>query len=112
MTAAEGATMNKRISALAAWLCAFVSPTAYFLLLLAVDRFHIAAPPEILVATLFFLIPVVALLICGYVVWTSSKTTARRISWLLFTLVGMVLQFGVLLVIVLTAITAAIGYAQ
>jgi hypothetical protein len=112
MTAAEDATRNKRIPALAAWLCAFVSPTAYFLLLLMVDRSHLASPPAILVASLFFLIPVVALLICGRVVWRSSKTTAQRTGWLLFTVVGMLLQFGVLLLIVMIALTAAIGYAQ
>jgi hypothetical protein len=114
MTASQATAANtrKRISGLAVWFCAFFSPTAYFLLLLSADRFHVAAPPEILVASLFFLMPVVALLVCGYVVWVSSKTIARRIGWMLFTLVAMLLQFGILLVIVITALTAAIGYAQ
>jgi hypothetical protein len=65
-----------------------------------------------LVVTLFFLIPVIALLVCGRVVWLSTTTTARRIGWMLFTIVSMLLQFGLLLVIVIAAITAAIGYAQ
>ena len=110
----QGAAANtgNRIPALAVWLCAFFSPTAYFLLLLFADRFHVAAPPEILVASLFFLIPVAALLVCGYIVWSSSKTFARKIGWMLFTLVAMLLQFGVLLVIIIAAISAAIGYAQ
>ena len=101
-----------RLSALAVWLCAFFSPTAYFLLLALANRFHVSAPPEILVASLFFLIPVVALLVCGYVVWVSSQSTARRIGWMAFTLIAMLLQFGVLLVIIIAAIGAAIGYAQ
>ena len=114
MRAFQGTAANTghRISALAVWLCAFFSPTAYFLLLLCVNRFHVAAPPEILVASLFFLIPVAALVVCGYVAWWSSKTIARKIGWMLFTLVAMLLQFGVLLVIINAAMTAAIGYAQ
>ena len=103
---------GNRISALAVWLCAFFSPTAYFLLLLCVDKFHVAAPPEILVASLFFFIPVAALLVCEYVAWRSSKTISRKIGWMLFTFVAMLLQFGVLLVIIIAAISAAIGYAQ
>ena len=103
---------GKRVFPLVIWLAAFSSPTAYFLLLLLADRFHLPAPPEILVASLFFLIPVVALLTCGYVVWSSSKTVPRRIGWMLFTLVAMLVQFGVLLVIIITAVGAAIGYAQ
>jgi hypothetical protein len=107
-----GRNSSKRISSLAVWLCAFFSPTAYFLLLVCVDRFHVAAPPEILVASLFFLIPIVALLICGRVVWLLSQTIARKIGWMLFTLVAMLLQFSVLLVIINAAIGAATGYAQ
>ena len=106
------ANTGNRISALAVWLCAFFSPTAYFLLLVCANRFHVAAPPEILVASLFFFIPVAALLVCGYVAWRSGKTIARKIGWMLFTLVAMLLQFGVLLVIIISAISAAIGYAQ
>jgi hypothetical protein len=114
MTASQGAAPNtgKHIPALAIWLCAFFSPTAYFLLLVLANNLQVPAPPEILVATLFFLIPVIALLVCGRVVWLSGQTAARRIGWMLFTLVAMSLQFGVLLVIVITVITAAIGYAQ
>jgi hypothetical protein len=114
MTASQGTAgkAGKRVSPLAIWSCAFFSPTAYFLLLLVVDRFRVPAPPDVLVASLFFLAPVVALLVCGYVVWSSSKTIGRRFGWMLFTLVAMLLQFGVLLVIIIAAISAAIGYAQ
>jgi hypothetical protein len=109
---AKSVKVGTRFSALAVWLCAFFSPTGYFLLLILANRFHVSAPPEILVAALFVAIPVIALLVCGYVVWSSSKTMARRIGWMAFTLVAMLLQAGVLLVIIITAISAAIGYAQ
>jgi len=89
-----------------------VSPTAYFVLLIFADKLHAPAPPAVLVVSLFFLIPVIALLVCGRVVWLSTTTRARRIVWLLFTIVTMLLQCGVLLVIVIVAITAAISYAQ
>ena len=115
MTAARGTSVihaGKRFSPMVIWLCAFFSPTAYFLLLVLANNLHVPAPPEILVASLFFLVPVAALLVCGYVVWLWSKTVGRRIAWMLFTLVAMLLQFAVLLVIIMTAITAAIGYAQ
>jgi hypothetical protein len=114
VTTSQG-TMPKpgiRLSALAVWLCAFISPTAYFLLLLLVNRFQVPAPPEILVASLFFLVPVVALLVCFRIAWVSSKSIARRIGWMTFTLIAMLLQFGALLVIIIAVIGAAIGYAQ
>src|SRR5262245_35554873 len=97
---------------LAVWFSAFISPTVYFLLLLFADRFHVPAPPEIVVASLCFLIPFVALLVCECAVWSSSMTVARKIAWMLFTLVAMLLQFGILLVIIIAAIGAAIGYAH
>ena len=90
------------------WLSAFCSPTVYLLLLLLADRFGVPSPPEVLVAALFYLIPPVALLVCGTVVWWSSRTVARRIGWLLFTLFAMLLQVGALLAIIIMA-TAAIG---
>ncbi|HMJ92391.1 MAG TPA: hypothetical protein VK530_21390 [Candidatus Acidoferrum sp.] len=108
-TAAHSA---KRFSSLALWFCAFCSPTAYCLLLLGVHRLQLHPPPAIVIVLLFFLISVVALLVCERVAWSSSQTRARRIAWMLFTLVAMLLQVGVLLGIVLVAIQAAIGYAQ
>jgi hypothetical protein len=114
MTASQAKSVKAgtRFSALAVWLCAFFSPTGYFLLLVLVNRFHVPAPPEILVAALFFAIPVIALLVCEYVVWSSCKTMVRRVGWMAFTLVAMLLQAGVLLVIIIATISAAIGYAQ
>lgn len=114
MTASQGTAVKsgKRFSPIAVWLCAFFSPTAYFLLLVLANNLHVPAPPEILVASLFFLIPVVALLVCVYVVWVSNKSIARRIGWMAFTLVAVLLQLGIYLVIISAAIGAAIGYAQ
>ena len=88
---------------LTVWLSAFFSPTVYFLLLLFADRFHVPSPPEILVASLFYLIPAVALLVCGSVVWLASMTVARKIGWMLFTLFAMLLQTGILLAIIIMA---------
>jgi hypothetical protein len=94
------------------WLSAFFSPTLYFLLLLLAERFRIPIPPAIFVVSLFCLIPVVALLICGFVVWRSSMTVAWKIGGMLFTLLGMLLQVGVLLVIIRVILMARIAYAQ
>lgn len=88
---------------LAVWLSAFFSPTVYFLLLLLADRFHVPSPPDIFVASLFYLIPPVALLVCASVVWLSSMTVARKIAWMLFTLFAMLLQIGILLAIIIMA---------
>ena len=94
------------------WLSAFLSPTAYFLLLLRASKFQIPKLPEIFVWSLFFLIPVVALLICEAVVWSCSKTVGRKIGWMLFTLLAMLLQFAIMLAILRAIIVTAIGYVQ
>jgi len=95
----------------AVWLSASVSPTAYFLLLLLANRFQINVP-DTFAGSLFFLIPVVALLICESVVWSCSKTVGRKIGWMLFTLLAMLLQFAIILAILRVILVAAIGYAQ
>jgi hypothetical protein len=99
-------------SSVAVWLAAFISPTVYFVLLLIVDRLHVPAPPESIVVALFCLIPVVALLVCGRVAWKSPLDRRWRIGWLVVTVLGMVLQCGVLLFIIISAITVAISPAQ
>ena len=93
----------------AVWLTAFLSPTAYFLLLLVGDRLQVPAPPEGFVVSLFCLIPVVALLICGTVVWRKNRIVKRRVGWLVLTVLAMALQLSVLLVIIISAITVAIS---
>ena len=93
------------------WLSAFLSPTACFLLLLLAGKFQINVP-EIFAVSLFFLIPVVALLICESVVWSCSKTVGRKIGWMLFTLLAMLLQFGILVVSIREILIAATSYVQ
>ena len=85
---------------LAVGLPAFFSPTVYFLLLMLLDRFHAKSLPDNFVASLFYLIPAIALLVCGSVVWLSSMTIARKTGWMLFTLFAMLLQIGALLAII------------
>jgi hypothetical protein len=94
------------------WLAVFLSPTGYFLLLVMADRWHVPAPPASLVVSLFFVIPIVALLVCWRAAWHSQPTLRRRVIGLVATVLGMLLQVGVLLVIIVSAITAAIAPAQ
>ncbi len=94
------------------WLSAFLSPTAYFLLLLLANKFQVPMPPVIFVAFLFLLIPALALLVCGHVVWSSNMTLAGKIGWMLFTVLGMLLQFGFLMAIVRAILITVTGYAQ
>jgi hypothetical protein len=93
------------------WLSAFLSPTAYFLLLLLASKSQINLH-ETFAVSLFFLIPIVALLICESVVWSCSKTVGRRVGWMLFTLLAMLLQFGIILMFLRVILVAMIGYAQ
>ena len=94
------------------WLSAFLSPTAYLLLILLANKFHIPRLPATLIWALLLFFPVVALLVCESVVWSCSKTIGRKIGWMLFTLAAMLLQFGIILVILRTILVTAIGYAQ
>jgi hypothetical protein len=94
------------------WLSAFLSPTAYFFLLLLANKFQISNLPATFVWSLFFLIPAVALLICESVAWSCSKTVGRKIAWMLFTLIAMLLQFAVIMALLRTIIVMAIGYVQ
>jgi hypothetical protein len=93
------------------WVSAFLSPTACFLLLLLASKFQINVPGTF-AWSLFFLIPPVALLICESVVWSCSKTVGRKIGWMLFTLLAMLLQFGIILVILRAILVTTIGYVQ
>jgi hypothetical protein len=88
---------------LAVWLSALFGPTAYFLLLLLADSFHFPAPPDAFVATLFYLIPLAALLVSESVVWCSSMAVPRKMGWMLLTLIAMLLQIGVLFAIIIVA---------
>jgi len=92
-------------------LSAFLSPTAFFLLLLLASKFQINLP-QTFTGLLFFLIPVAALLVCEWVVWSCSKTVGRKIGWMLFTLLAMLLQFAMILAVLRVILVTAIGYAQ
>ena len=94
------------------WLSAFLSPTACFLLLLLANELQIPSLPAPLVWSLLFLVPAVALLVCESVVWSCSKTVGRKIGWMLFTLLAMLLQFGIMLAILRAIIVTRIGYVQ
>jgi hypothetical protein len=96
----------------AVWLTALLSPTGYFLLLMTADRLHVPALPESFVVLLFCVIPIVALLVCWAVVWLSKLRVPWRVGLLVLTVLAMLFQFGVLVVIVVSAITAAISPAQ
>jgi hypothetical protein len=96
------------------WLSAFLSPTAYFLLILLANQSQMPRLPATLatlVWALLLFIPVIALLVCESVVWSCSKTVGRKIGWMLFTLAAMLLQFGIILVILRAILVTAIGYA-
>ena len=93
------------------WLAALLSPTGYFLLLMMADRLQMSAPPDGPVVLLFCLIPVVALAVCAAVAWMSGLNARWRVSWLILTVLAMTLQCGVLLVIIVSAVTAAIAPA-
>ena len=93
------------------WLCAFLGPTVYFLLLLLANKFQIHLP-QTFTLSLLFLLPVVALLICERAVWSCSETVRCRIGWMLFTLLAMLLQCAIILAILRVILVAAIGYAQ
>jgi hypothetical protein len=96
----------------AVWLAVLLSPTGYFLLLMLVDRLEVPAPLEALVVLLFCLIPVVALLVCGILVWRSKLRVRWRVGWLVLTLLAMSCQVGVLVVIIVIALTSAIALPQ
>jgi len=96
----------------AVWLSAFLSPTAYFLLILLAAKSNAPNLPETLVWTLFILVPASALFICEWVAWSCSMTFGRKIGWMLFTLLAILLQFAIILAILRMILVVAIGYAQ
>ncbi len=91
------------------WLAMFFSPTAYILLLMTMDTMQIPAPTEGFVVFLFFAVPVVALVACATVIWQSKMSVAWRIGGLALTTGAMAVQCGFWLVVILSAIAAAIS---
>jgi len=97
---------------LVVWLAAFLSPSACFLQLLLANKLPIPNLLAKLLLLLVFLIPVVALVTCESVAWSCSRTVGRKIGWMLFTLLAMLLQFGIILVVLRAILLTTIGYAQ
>src|ERR1041385_1334637 len=80
------------------WLAAFISPAASFLLLIVANALQIPNLPAPLVWSMIFVVPAAALFVCGSVAWSCSRTVGRKIGWMLFTLLAMFFQLGILLV--------------
>ncbi len=76
------------------------------------NAMRVSVPPAGLVVGLFCFVPVVALLVCGTIVWLSKMSTGKRVGGLALTVLGMTLQVGVWYVIIVAAITAMIASAQ
>ena len=93
------------------WLVAFISPTACCFLLGMIANAGAPAPPTAVIAGLFFLVPVAALIVCETVVWRSKMTTGWKIGGMLFTLLALLLQFGILLALLQVLLIAATSYA-
>ena len=91
------------------WFAAFLSPTFYVLAVVDLSKLQMPAPPAWFVAALFFLIPLAALTVCSAVSWLSQARRGWRVGWLVLTILAIPLQCGLLFVIIVSAITAAIS---
>jgi hypothetical protein len=91
------------------WLVAFLSPTGYLLALLAMAKLKMPTPPAWVIVGIFFLIPLVALWICSTVAWHAQVKQGWRLSWLAATILGLLLQFGVLVIVITSVITVMIS---
>ena len=94
------------------WLAVYLSPTAYLLLLMIMSRLQVPDPIGRFAVLLFCFVPVVAMLVCGTMVWRSRTTLRWRVGGLVLTTLGMLLQCGILFVIIISAIAVAIAPAQ
>ncbi len=95
---------------LAVFVFAFFSPTAYFLLLLFAARLPISrGVSETLAFVLFCLIPIVALLICEFLVWSAKITVAWKVGGMVLTLLASVLQFAIIVLILRAILITAIA---
>jgi len=76
------------------WLGLFLSPSIYVFLLLTLASLEVPAPREEVVAGLFYAIPVAALVACGTLIWLSQLSTGWRVTGILLTTLGILLQCG------------------
>ncbi len=93
-------------------MSAFFSPAACFLLVLLAGKSNTPNLPAALVLTPFILAPIAALIMCEWVAWSCSATLGRKMGWMLFTLVALLLEFAVILAILRMILVATISYAQ
>ena len=96
----------------AVWLAAFLSPSAFFLLIILLSNSRAINPAEMVVWALFVLVPAGALMVCEWVAWSCSRTVRWRIGWMVFTLVALGVQFAVIVVILRAILVATISYGQ
>ena len=102
---------SQRSLARSVWLVVFLTPTVSLLLLVLIAQSQVGSPAAGVVVFLFCLIPVVALLVCGTTVWHSSMSLRWRLTGLVLTVLGMLLQCGFWLFIIVSLIAAAIAPA-
>ena len=88
---------------LAVWLLVFLSPSAGLFLALLGDWHGVTPPSNRTVEWLFGLVPLAALLVCCAAAWVSARSGARRAAWMVFTLLAMGCQCGLILVILAMA---------
>jgi len=91
------------------WSLAMLSPTGYGLAVICLCRLQVPTPPAWFVIALSCVIPVAALIFCWLVVWLSHLGRGSRVGWLVLTTLAMAAQVGLLLVVLASAITAAIS---
>ena len=95
------------------WLFAFFSPTVYFFSFLLANRFYLAPNvPGAFYVTLFFLMLTGALLFCVGVLWAANMTLGRKIGLTVFTSLGLLLQFGVVVILLRAILITLTAYPQ
>jgi hypothetical protein len=107
------ASIPLSLRTLPVWLFAFFSPALYFFSFLLACRFHLApAWPVELYVTLFFLVFIAALLFCVGMAWAAKIPLPRKIGLAVFTSLGLLLQFAVIVVILRTILITLTAYPQ
>jgi hypothetical protein len=91
------------------WVAAFLSPASYVLAVMCLSRLQMAAAPAWFVVALFCLTPLAALMVCSAVAWLSQARRGWRVGWVVLTILAIPLQFGFMVVLIVSAITAAIS---
>lgn len=90
------------------WLLVFLSPTGYVLLLWMISAWQLPPPPAELILFLFCAIPMVALLVCGTMVWRLQMTFWWRVAGMVAFVLAMLVQCGIWLLILISVIASAL----